>query len=292
MRAVGLLPLVLLLLASGCATIDEPRQANTSFFDRLHPAQDPQHDDLIALEMALIERPIYDAYLDKDLWSVVDERLGSLASRSALQANGFKVGELGGVAPAEFMRMLTSNRSCINPRSITLRSGGSTKLVLGPALEHSRFDLVQDTSVRPTDFDKVQYELMVSATLTNDGRTCLKCTPQARHGEETTTFHPVPGGWLPRQEQQLEIFSGLTWEITVSPSQFVVVGGQMDMPESLGHECFIRAGETPPVRRLLVMRPIRAMPGLSLDLSGRNAVAPVLAIQAADSARDVSNPHY
>src|SRR5580704_16922578 len=159
MRFLGLVPLLLvspMLLLSGCALIDEPGEHRSAFLDRWRPGHEPQHEDLISLDMALVERPIYDGYLDKELWTVVDEQLGSLDSRGELQANGFRVGELGGIPPAEFLRMLTSDRSCINPRSITVHSGGSTKLSLGPALDHSQFDLVQQATNRPKQLDRVQ----------------------------------------------------------------------------------------------------------------------------------------
>jgi hypothetical protein len=98
----------------------------------------------------------------------------------------------------------------------------------------------------------------------------------------------VSGGyWLPRPEQQLEVFSGLSWEVTASPTQFVVVGGRSDMPNSFGSQVLVRPGENPPVRAVLVMRAVRATPGLT-PAPGSTALTPVLAIQAAQSADDAS----
>jgi hypothetical protein len=286
MRALGLALTGLLLLLAGCSIIEKPKQRTISFLDRLRPGEEPQHDDLITLEMALVQRPIYDAFVEKDLWNVVDEQVGSMVARGALQANGLRVGELGGAAPSEFLHMITSDRSCTNPRNITIHSGSGTKLLLGPVQDHSHIELVQGTEIRPLDLDKAQYELFVTATLTEDGRTCLKCTPQVHHGEETTKFQKVSGGyWLPRPEQQVEVFAGLAWEVTASPSQFVVVGGRSEMPNSFGNQVFVRPGEDPPVRAVLVMRAVRATPGIA-STAGTGALTPVLAIQAAQSADD------
>jgi hypothetical protein len=170
----------------GCSIIEKPKQHTVSFLDRLRPGEQPQHGDLITLEVALVQRPIYDQFVEKDLWSAIDEQVGSLVARGALQSNGLRVGELGGAAPAEFLHMITSDRSCTNPRNITIHSGAGTKLLLGPVRDQSHFELIQGTEVRPFDLDKAQFELLVTATLTEDGRTCLKCTPQVHHGEETT----------------------------------------------------------------------------------------------------------
>jgi hypothetical protein len=292
MRRAGALFVGLLLSLGGCAVFEEPAQHSTSFFDQLRPGHEPEHQDLIALEFAIVQRPIYDDYVDKELWEMVDERVGSLISRAALHANGFRVGTLGGIPPAEFMRMLTSDRNCNTPRSISLHSGGSTKLQLGPVCDSSRFDLIHETDIHSYALDRVQHELMVTPTLNSEGGTCLKCTPQARHGEEITTFQPAPGGWLPHQEQQLQTFLDQAWEINVPQNQFVVIGGRADMPDTLGYQTFVRPTDTPPVRYLLVIRPVRAAPGLAPvhPLKPGEQRSPVLAIQAAQSGLEPAEP--
>jgi hypothetical protein len=259
-RALVLSSLLCLFALGGCAGIDEINVRSPSFLHRLSPGHEAHNSDLVSLEVALVERPIYDTYLDKGLWDVVDERVDSLPARGALKANGFRVGEIGGITPPELLSMLTSDRSCSNPREIGLHSGGSTTLSLGPNLPTSHFEATQDNDSKTYQLDKAQFDLIVTPTLTNDGRTCLKCTPQVTHGEEFMIFRPVQGGWIQRPQRQIESFAGLSWEITVAPNEFVVIGGNMEKPDSLGHQCFIRPGETPPVRRLLVIRSVRALP--------------------------------
>jgi len=289
MRVFGLIGLALLSFLGGCSIIERPKAHSISFLDRLRPGDQPRHGDLITLEVALVQRPIYDAFLAKELWSGVDEQVGSLLARSTLQLNGLRVGELGGASPSEFQHMITSDRSCTNPRHITIHSGAGTKLLLGPVRDHAAFEIIRGTDVHTHQLDKVQFELMVTATLTDDGRTILKCLPQVHYGDETTKYCQVLGGyWLPQPEQQVATFPDLEWEITASPTQFVVIGGRDDSPDSFGNQCFFRPGEDPPVRSMLVIRAIRATSGLATPPPATN-LPPVLAIQAADSANAASS---
>jgi hypothetical protein len=46
----------------------------------------------------------------------------------------------------------------------------------------------------------------------------------------------------------------LSWEVTLAPNQYLVVGTRFDQRHSLGFASFVQTEETNPVQRLLVIR--------------------------------------
>src|SRR4051794_485799 len=48
--------------------------------------------DRVLLEVGLVQTPLEDPFLDRELWTGADEMLGSAAQREMLDANGLRVG--------------------------------------------------------------------------------------------------------------------------------------------------------------------------------------------------------
>jgi hypothetical protein len=62
-----------------------------------------------------------------------------------------------------------------------------------------------------------------------------------------------------------------------------VIGGRLDRPHTLGHECFVRTDEQVPVQRLLVIRTARVTAENPPATAENGYAAPPLACQAAYS---------
>ncbi len=103
------------------------------------------------LDVAIIERPLGDSFLNQELWSEADEQairadVGeqavSLERKTALEKNGFRVGQVGGLMPpAKLLSLLLSPRSC-QPHRVQLHAGNATTIPLGPVWPHCRCQLV------------------------------------------------------------------------------------------------------------------------------------------------------
>jgi hypothetical protein len=245
--------------------------------------------DVIQMDVALIERPVGDRYLNQDLWNLTDEQIVAPGRMAALEDNGLKVGQLGGIPPAGLQTLLTSEHTCINPRRITLRSGHSYDLLLGPPHQHLRFQTEKDGEPTDVVLNQAQCVLVVTPTLTDDGRTMLRLTPQVRHGEVQHLPRPAAdlSGWVLQAQQATENYADWTVEVPLATNEYVVMGGRGDRPASFGHQCFVRRDEATPVQRLLVIRTARVPPsvasgstsGAEQEASGRSA--PPIAMQAA-----------
>src|SRR5262249_23060834 len=92
--------------------------------------------DVVYLDVFVIERPLRDAFLNRELWSEADEQAVradgeqgvSLERKTALEKNGFRVGQLGGaLPPTQLQDLLMSHRSCQWNR-IQLHAGHERKI--------------------------------------------------------------------------------------------------------------------------------------------------------------------
>jgi hypothetical protein len=258
-RPGAFLPGLLLALLAGCVTGQGVRPGSPG--GRLG-AQAALPPDAVQMEVAIIERPLGDAYLNKDLWSFTDEQVVDLEHKGALEDNGFRVGQVVGMTPAGLQSLLTSERACTNARRYLLGSGKSAAVTLGPTVPQSHFKVDQDGEPTDVSLDQAQFSLVVLPTLTPDGRTCLRFTPQVHYGEQLPDFQVAPdkSGYVMEIKRPCKTYSSLGWEVTVAPNQYLVVGTRLEQPHKLGSQCFVEADGTAPVQRLLVIRTNRSLP--------------------------------
>lgn len=283
----GLVMALLAFLLAGCATSLPVHP--TAWFNKFRQGTQPTTPDIVQMDVALIERPLADAYINHDLWTDADEQVGDMDRQAVLKENGFRIGQIGGITPTGLQELLTSKHCCSNPRRIQTHAGKPTLLYLGPATPQARYQVVQQGGNAQVTLDQAQCVLEVVPTLAANGRTKLRFTPLVQHGERTMQPYPAPdhSGWILKDQQPTENYADMSWEITLAPNEYVVVGGRYDRVDSLGHQCFVRRDESQPVQRLLVIRTGRpvltadanqAMPALEDHAS---LVSPSLACQAA-----------
>jgi hypothetical protein len=243
----------------------------------------------VHLEVALLEVPVGDRFVNDGLWALADEQTVSLETKALLQDNGFRVGQVGATPPDGLLELLTAERSNPRPRCVQLRDGrtGPPQL-LGPAREHLAFELHADGGPRAVELKQAQCCLAVTPT-TADGRATLRFVPRVRHaGAGGMPWKPRPdgAGWELATGQDEETYGELAFELRLEPGEYVVVGARYDRPGTLGHAAFVRADEATPVQRLLVLRATQAAAGPAAAADGKS---PPLALQVQlSSARGAS----
>jgi hypothetical protein len=281
----GLVIALLAALLAGCA--DTSTAHSTAWLSRFHWGGGPQGSDVVQLDVALLERPVGDIYLNQGLWALADEQVVPLESKAVLEDNGFRIGQIGGITPGELQSLLTSERSCIDPRRLQLHAGKPTQVVLGPTAPLCEFRIERDGVQVPVHLEKAQCTLEVVPTLAKDGHTRLRFVPEVQHGETALLRKPAPdlSGWMLKEERPTERYPALSWEVTLASNEYIVIGGRMERPHTFGHECFIRPDEAQQVQRLLVIRTSRVAegdPAVSAALQETNGYwTPPLACQAA-----------
>jgi hypothetical protein len=261
-RVAGVLALLAGALA-GCFTGQPERSLS-----RLGPAGlgGPAGEDVVQIDVALVERPLGDRYVNGELWELADEQGVTLERKAVLEENGFRVGQVGGLPPVGLQALLTSPRSCPDPHRLAVRAGNPTAVTLGPVWKACRFEVRQGAAAVGVELADAQCLLEIVPTLTDDGRTTLRFTPHVRHGQPRMVPQAAqgPDGWrrwecVARQAE--ETYAALSWELTVAPNEYVVVGTHLNKPDTLAQRCFTDAG----VQRLLVLRTGRALPGAPAD---------------------------
>jgi len=269
-------------IVAGCT---QPQAArSTSWFDRLRAADFGK--DVIQLDVALLERPIGDPFLDSELWKYTDEQTVSLDRKAVLDDNGFRVGQIVGMPPEKLLALLSSKRSCINPRRQLLPPGRATVQVLGPTLPHAKFQVKEDGQTVEIVLEQAQFVLEVTPTLTGDGKTRLRFAPKVQYGEKVPELHPAADGsdWAYEISRPCKHFSDVTWEVSMAPNEILVVGAGSDQPDSFGYHAFIQHDATAQVQRLLVIRTNRSPDTQTATLEDLARHSPPLAEQATVSA--------
>nr|ALS88805.1 MetaGeneMark_Unknown Function [uncultured bacterium] len=290
MRRCQAMVVLFLFLGSGCASPQAGRPS--SWLESFRAGKGLLEADVVQLDVALLERPAADKFINGDLWSFTAEQVVALERRTVVDQNGFRVGVLVGMPPGAFQELLTSERSCINPRRRIVPSGKVAGQTLGSPVADCRFTVFQGATPLEFRLQDVQFILDVTAFPTEDGRTRLQFTPKVQYGEVTREIQPAPDrtGFTMQMERPSKSFPDAGWEVTLAPSEFLVIGTREDRPESFGYQAFMQEEASPPVQRLLVIRTARAAgpdeaatPTLE-DMARSNSALP-LAIQATLSAR-------
>jgi hypothetical protein len=272
-------------LAAGCLT-GEPAAAPDRWLERLSPFQGKAAFDVVVMDVALVQVPVGDRYLNQDLWAAADEQIIPAERRGSMEDNGLRIGLAGAIPPEGLLNLIVSPRNCPEPRRIQTHTGNSTTVPLGSTFAELNFLLHDDAhpTGQPVSLADADIGLMVTPTLTPEGRVHLQFVPQVEHGK--TALQPGPAadrsGWELQQQRPCERYPFLAWETTISPGEYLVVGACYDRRGTLGHRAFIRT-EPVPVQRILVLRasPLKPEPmagAIADDPSFRKA--PPLACQA------------
>jgi hypothetical protein len=281
MRGGALVGVVLSFLLAGCAGTESV--PSTSFLNPASRASIPGID-IVQIDVALLELPVGDPFINRDLWNNTDEQIVDLEHKAGVDDNGFRIGQIIGMTPGHLQALLTSKRSCINPRRRLLPSGRETNQMLGPTLASVSYQIKQNGQTTLETLEQAQFALEVVPTATANGRVCLTFTPKAQYGESLPDLKPAPDGsdWTYQLSKPCKTYRDLAWKVTLGPNDLLVVGGNIEQPKSFGYRAFVQeepAGQE--VQRLLVIRTTTSANGM--DNSLPVGQSPPLAVQATQS---------
>jgi hypothetical protein len=284
----ALLAAFVLASLAGCTT-DGPARS-TAWYTTLPGFRGPTGPDVVQLQWALIERPIGDRYLNEDLWALANEQVIPLERKDVLENNGLRIAQVGGLLPAEFQELLRSERSNPNPRRRQVRQGKATTLPAGPV--RAQCDLrapvlpgVTLSSNAPGLLDDALLSFAITPTLAND-KVFLSFTPQVQHGNAKTIIQPAEdgSGWTANEQVVTQKYGELSWDVTLAPDEYLLVGCWFASQRTYGKECFVRVDEPRPVQRLLVIRASRQVAEtLDAEMAEERAPVPTVAAVAQGS---------
>jgi hypothetical protein len=187
--------------------------------------------------------------------------------------------------PSDLLALLTSGRSCSEPHRVQMRAGGSTPVDVGSERTCCQFTLCRAGAATPIELKNASCLLELVATPAEDGRVELRFTPVVRHGSarrEARAVRDASGErrWDVEVHRATEQYSALSWEITVRPEEYVVVGTRLDREDSLGHRFFVDSESSSPTQRVLVIRSGRISSETDVSPANSSGAVPPLALQA------------
>jgi hypothetical protein len=269
---------------SGCLWPEEVERS--SFMKRFQEKTiSPDH---ALIEIAILECPIRDEYINEQIWKRVDELIVADSDRrGALDENGFRVGQLVGPMPSELQEKLLDKQCCANPRAMIFAADRTMPIMLGSLLPESAYDIVRQKRRTEVSLDQVRYGLDVTAQFTSDGKTKLTFIPSVENGEAILPFEAMPDRqrWEMRTGRASLKYPELSWDVTLAPNQYFIAGTRIERERTLGQASFIQIGGAASVQRLLVIRNCRSVTALeahqnSVEELARADKMPPLALQA------------
>ncbi len=264
----------ILLGLTGC--LWQEQAASSSWMDRL--AKQTIAPDSAVIRVALVERPSGDDFINGKLWENVDEMVVEEDCRDRLEANGFRVGQLVGPPCTELQQLLLSKRCCAG-KDFAFAAGKVAPIPLGPVLPRTSYCIVKGKAPEEVTLEDARYCLDVSARLV-EGGTRLTLTPRVEHGASRLPFQAAPDHrcWEIRTDKSCRRYSELSWEVTLGPSQYLIVGARPNRAQMLGQAAFMQGAEG--VQRFLVIINCRAGDNGGEDRVDCSEATP-LALQAA-----------
>lgn len=288
----ALLPVVGLLacLSSGCLQPETVPDAAAPVV-RMRPEL---HSDAVVMDVAVIERPLGDPFLNQELWRRADQLVIDLERKPLLEANGLRVGQLIGLTPADLQDLLTSKRWCDAERSF-MPSGHRHTCRIEFLHPHCQYDVHLVTKTLDEQVDRAKFCFDVTPTLTADGRTKLTFTPKVETGEQMLPFQPSSreGTWEYRVERPAKAYPELGFDVTLRPNEFLIIGPDLSRKNTIGHRAFVQEDGLEPTQRLLVIRTARSLHSAdepSLAELARSSASPPLALQATMGVIRASRP--
>ncbi len=261
----GIVALVCVWLV-GCM----PFRGGVRAIEKYNPFQNAAVKEKVVLRSVLIEQPTGDAYLTTGIWAATLKPLPP-EKVALLAENGLRVGVFTTNAPGPFLERVHSEDATIRPTENTIVAGEAKAIpTLGP-VDRAKFTVAQDIGAEriACDWPTAEFAFSVAGVPVENGKLKLTFEPRAQHGLKTGWLRPNADStgfaWFDQKSQ--ERYAKLSFEVTVSPGEFLIIGPTETPAEKLGGAWFITHTEAQSRMRLLV---IRAWPAPGTAPSGPN----------------------
>jgi hypothetical protein len=232
----------------------------------MKPFAGPAGSDVIVMDVAVLEVPVGDPYVNSELWSAADDQVVAPEIRKRLEENGLRVAKVCGRPPDGLLGLLTSERSNRNARQARKRSGDPYSVAIGPQRETLRYQ--PDGAGEANLFEQASCFLQITPQLGKDGKVQMQLVPQVQHADRKHGMLSPTIAMVLQTQRSTESFAPLRLDVPIGLNEYILVGAYFDRRESLGFQFFVTGTGERPVQRLLAIRAARmgqaAEPGAPL----------------------------
>lgn len=251
--------------AGGCLTRGE-RPGLAAVARSFAPVQQTEG---VYLETVILERPVGDRFLDRDLWASTLP-VGSPETHVLLSENGLRVGVLAGTLPQRFQTLLDSDAEALSGRGLTFATRKEDVLPTSGPHERCEFRLLADLAGKRTTvaLKQARCGVLVRPEATADRRVRVWCEPQIQHGERQTYLRPSADDtkFVQFDEVPLVRYPTLAFDAPLGPGEYLLIGWSANQPDTLGAALFGVEANDQPRQRVLVIRARQVNPGNPPDL--------------------------
>lgn len=194
----------------------------------------------VAFDTRLVEQPHADEYLDRRLWTELNDPLPHQLT-ALLAANGLRVGVFAGRPSGEFERLATGEGTAISPTVRRTTAGKPKTIPVNGPLDRCTADVTPALTDDPRKLDMTAVEcgLVATATPRPSGKVTVRCEFHLQHGEKRVLWTPTADGGFDRAEGRTpEAFPTLTIEVELDPDDTLVVGPTRATEGTLGAAFF------------------------------------------------------
>lgn len=240
--------------ACGCVTRTERAPASAAALRALDPVVGTNG---IYLESVLIERPLGDAFLDRDLWAA-GVPVGTPEGAALLAENGLRAAVLRGNVPDKFRKLLDSEADTLGAKASTFGQRADDVVPTSSTIAKCKFDLLPDLAAprAPVELERARFGVRVRPERTADGRVRVSCEPEVQYGERKLRFRPTDDstGFVTAEELPVVRYAKFAFDAHLAPGDFLIVGWSAEQPNTLGAALFAAEADSGPRQRVLVIR--------------------------------------
>jgi len=225
-----------------------------------------------AFELYFVRLPFGQEGLETDIWNEVDEQQLPLAQRRVWEANGIRIGFVGGQLPPHLGQLIQPKpsgensaapalsddpRPNVTRRLIHTRSGNRNEIVLMGQATTVSLLMCDEGHVTGKNFDNAQGQFAFKSTPAADGRAKLEFVPELQYGEARTRYTGEDGMMRLDTSRPKQVFEKLTIESALAEGQLLVFGNLVGRGSTLGHYLFTEERDGKRERKLLLVRMVR-----------------------------------
>jgi hypothetical protein len=229
----------------------------------------PASPDGVYVLHVLIERPVGDPLLDRELWAAGLPAARD-AARALLSENGLRAVVLGGNLPAGLRRALATESETVNRQGLTFATRKDAVIPTAGPTDPCDYEVLTALGGERVKVSLRQAGggVLVRPEPTTDGRVRVWCEPQVQYGRRQDWLRPTADGtqFVMQGELPLERYPALGFEVFLAAGEFLVIGWPADQPGTLGEVLFGVEASGRPRQRVLVLRAGRGGDATADDL--------------------------
>ena len=215
--------------------------------------------DRVLLDVALVQAPLGDAFVDRKIWAGADQMIGAADKRDLLEANGLRVGILVGSPPAALMNLLQTERTCVERHGRVAPSGITVNQPLLSATDTMSCRIQHVGRVETASLDRPIFSFDFTPKRLGPSTIRLTVAPRVETGDKLLTYKAVPeeSKWALDQKRAGLILTELACDIDLLSNQILLIGCRSEREDTIGYAGFVRVDGPEPMQRLLVVRHLR-----------------------------------